>query len=826
MSQDIWSVIDPDITTGTMLAATLTDFKDALMSGCAGTSRPSTIEAGGLWIDTTNQGTPNFFWSLKIYTGAGDIEIFRLSVLNGIGGSLFGDSEFDIKKISADTVGPILFLIKNRLASNGQVLDGDVVGEMRFVGATNTSTAPTTAYVRFTASDDESDSVYGGTLSFASTADATNTITEHLRFIAAVVETVKPLKVNSLRLVPQNIATAATIAALDASTILAEMTGSTATAIQGINATQATQFIHIHNRSSATVTLKHENTSATSTNRMKLPNAADLALISDSTAVLYYCSTDARWKIISVSEPKPTRTVVGPFINLLNTWTAPAGKTRIRITGKYRGKQVSYSANGNVGFLTDAYGNMYAWGNNTASNPMPIGDTVARSSPVAILGALTVKPRTTPNGSTLGATPEFLLTTSGQAFAWGSNGFTGAGCLGTGSAVAALVVSSPVAVLGGLKFSSVYASAQVGAGLTPNNKLYIWGLNNGDGNNGSKSSPVAVLGALRFATYLPGTSIGLDTTGKAWGWDNRNFLNGVLGNGDNVAHSSPIAVLGAHTFTKIVDDIGFGSACGLDTAGQAWCWGDNSNGQLGDGTLVSKSSPVAVIGGLVFTNIYATGSGSYFGQTADGTLYAWGYGGGVDSPYLGIGLNGVGFIQVTNSSPVAVFGSLKFTQVIVGSTSFAKATDGNWYSWGNNGNRSNGSLGQGLNADNIPGTGIAGSSPGLVLGGINFEYIVNRGSSNWGVTSDGTMYGWGENGQVTFPVSGGKGSLAQGNLIDQSSPVACVGAAMPGPLPTFGPVAIDVVPGTSYPILLTQGACYFGDRELDLDLESITIEYN
>jgi alpha-tubulin suppressor-like RCC1 family protein len=40
--------------------------------------------------------------------------------------------------------------------------------------------------------------------------------------------------------------------------------------------------------------------------------------------------------------------------------------------------------------------------------------------------------------------------------------------------------------------------------------------------------------------------------------------------------------------------------CALNNDGTARCWGDNFNGQLGDGSTVNKSSPTAVLGGAVF----------------------------------------------------------------------------------------------------------------------------------------------------------------------------------------------------------------------------------
>lgn len=810
MSQEIWSSINPLTTTGTALSALLVGFKDAIMTGCAGTSRPSNLQAGGMWIDTTNQGTPTFYWSFKIYTGSTDLEIFRLSVLNGFGGTLFGDSEFDVKEIGDDTTGPILRLIKNRVDNNGQVLNNDTVAELRFVGCTDAGLAQTNAYLRFTGSNDETTTSYGGTLSFASTPDASNTITEHFRFVGAVVETVKPHKINSERSVSQNIATSANITALDASKITAEMTGSTATNIQGIDATKASQVIHIHNRSTATITLKHENASATATNRLKLPTSADITIIPDGTAVLYYCTTDTRWKIMAITAPKPVKTIEGPFWGATNSWTAPAGKAKIRVTGRYRVGPIdcnSMSPNGRASvFLRDNYGNLYAWGDNNIAK-LGVGDTtgaaVNRSSPVAVLGALVgtnVKTWASPlqGGGNNGAPglQSCVISDKGDAYCWGGN-FQG----DIGDGTTGVVRSVPVAVTGKLKFSSILNTTFGTFGLSPNNKLYSWGnagsafLANG---TTSCSSPVAVLGGLKFATYQYGSStmFGQTVDGSVYAWGNNN---GAFGNGSaSGSASSPIAVLGGLKFAQVSANANTDDVVAIDASGNAYAWGNNSQGQLGVGDITPRSSPVAVLGGLKFKRVFA-GVACFFGLTSDGTAYAWGS--NSNSLILGVG------DANARSSPVAVLGGLKFTELFPHAQGcFGKATDGTMYAWGYS---SNGVSGTGL-------TDVVLSSPIAVLGGLKFEHFTTNGVAAFGLTSDGVAYAWGDN---------AVGELGTGDLVNRSSPVAVFGPALPG-IRKFGPIEIDVVAGTTYAIALNQGNCFFGNTLLDQDLDQIFIEYN
>ena len=61
----------------------------------------------------------------------------------------------------------------------------------------------------------------------------------------------------------------------------------------------------------------------------------------------------------------------------------------------------------------------------------------------------------------------------------------------------------------------------------------------------------------------------------------------------------------------------------MTTSGVALCWGENDRGQLGDGTIEGRDSPVAVSGGLEFESIAAGGSHTC-GLTTDGAVRCWG----------------------------------------------------------------------------------------------------------------------------------------------------------------------------------------------------------
>lgn len=655
MSQAIWSTINPDTTSGTMLAGLLTDFKDALMTGCAGTARPSQLQAGGMWIDTSLQNAPTYQWIYKLWTGSADIEVFRINVNSNYGGALTSDSIFEVAQVSADDVGALLELVKQRTTvENGQVLSGDTVAEIRFIGRANNASDTTCGYIKWVATDDQLSGTFGGTFSFFSTPDASSVITEHMRAILGQMETLVPAKVLALRHVTQDIETASTIVQLSAAKVGVEFTGSTPTEVQGINSGHDSQELVLHNRSTANVILKHQNGTATANDRMKFPSGADFILTPEATVTLYYCTTDSRWKIrssVSSSVSRVSQRVTG----LINSWTAPAGVSRIIVYGKQRGRGVPnlYAS------YIDRFGNAYGWGSNYNGD----GTTTGRSSPVAVAGGLNFKYLSYGKQESAFNSAQFGITATGIAYAWGAN-FSGK--LGIGNIDDQ---SSPQAVLGGLRFSKIIAgTGHYVFGIDQDGNGYGWGANNAVLGE-AYSSPVAILGGLKFEEiYNAGSGVlALTQDGLAYAWGQQLF--GVPGG----SFSSPVAVLGGLTFVDFFQMRM--SNYGLTADGTLYAWGRNNNGRLGVGDTTDRSSPVAVLGGLKFKKVFGKHE-SVFAIQEDGTLYAWGQN---SSGYLGVGDN------TNRSSPVAVLGNLRFTEVYTASQYVhAIATDGIMYAWGRN----------------------------------------------------------------------------------------------------------------------------------------------
>ena len=222
------------------------------------------------------------------------------------------------------------------------------------------------------------------------------------------------------------------------------------------------------------------------------------------------------------------------------------------------------------------------------------------------------------------------LEADGSAWCWGGGvGVNGFGWLGDGPGRES---ATPVRVAGGLVFADIQPGAAGTCGLTADGVVYCWGPNYhgevGDGTKTSRETPVPVSGSLRFRALGVGGShaCGIAVDGLAWCWGSNRW--GAIGAGQvpynnfGASATKPTKVAGGHRFTALAS--GGDYTCGLAEDGTARCWGYNSHGQLGDGGNESHSGvPTTVAGGLKFTRLTA-GTVHACGLTAGGEAYCWG----------------------------------------------------------------------------------------------------------------------------------------------------------------------------------------------------------
>jgi alpha-tubulin suppressor-like RCC1 family protein len=329
--------------------------------------------------------------------------------------------------------------------------------------------------------------------------------------------------------------------------------------------------------------------------------------------------------------------------------------------------------------------------------------------------------------------------------------------------------SSPVQTIAGgtnwKQISTFQSLGGVGDGtsaIKTDGTLWLWGGNTygqlGDNTTTSKSSPVQTIAGgtnwSKLATnhYSATHVAAIKTDGTLWLWGYNS--GGNLGTNDVVHRSSPVQTISGGTNWKQVSIgpqsgiPGGGHTAAIKTDGTLWLWGSNSNGQLGDNTITSKSSPIQTVsGGTNWKQVSCGGSHTAAIKT-DGTLWLWG-----DNTRGQLGINDI----THRSSPVqTVSGGTNWKQVSCGgSNSAAIKTDGTLWLWGWN---DSGQLG-----DNS--TTHRSSPVQTVAGGTNWKQVSGGSQHSAAIKTDGTLWLWGIN---------NNGQLGDNTATRKSSPIQTV----------------------------------------------------
>jgi alpha-tubulin suppressor-like RCC1 family protein len=261
---------------------------------------------------------------------------------------------------------------------------------------------------------------------------------------------------------------------------------------------------------------------------------------------------------------------------------------------------------------------------------------------------------------------------------------------------------TPVSVQGLGNATSVATGYLHACALTSDVKIECWGENGfgqlGDGTTTLRASPVNVVGlngdnpfaiaagqahSCLLATFLDAPMTGLQGHAKCWG---RNE-HGQLGDGSGTDQHTPVAVAGGGMYTSI--STGVTHTCALLPSGQVQCWGANSFGEIGDGTMDPRPTPVAVQGLSSAATAIAAGGFHTCAIVAGGQVQCWG-----DNSN---GECGDGTAQNNRLTPVTVQGLNGVTAITAGVTdTCALLSNGQVECWGAG---TLGQLGDGMNAD-------------------------------------------------------------------------------------------------------------------------------
>ncbi len=348
-------------------------------------------------------------------------------------------------------------------------------------------------------------------------------------------------------------------------------------------------------------------------------------------------------------------------------------------------------------------GAAYCWGYNFGGQ---LGDdtNIDRHAPVPVIlpdGVTGFASLTAGSGHTC------ALTSTGAAYCWGANGF---GEVGDGSGILFRRVPVAVSLPGGVSgFASLTAGSWHTCGLTSTGAAYCWGWNEHGqlGDNSTDNSPVPVPvslpnGVSAFASIEAGErhTCALTSTGAAYCWGKN--ASGQLGNNSQTDSPIPVAVslpFGVTGFTSLTAE---DHTCALTSAGDAYCWGANAGGQLGNNQTVYSPVPDAVVlpdGVTGFASLTAGGLHTC-GLANTGAAYCWGANNSGE-----LGNNSL----VPEVTPVAVelpSGVTEFASLTVGGAhSCGLTASGGAYCWGWN---FRGQVGDGTTTDRLVPTPVSG----------------------------------------------------------------------------------------------------------------------
>jgi alpha-tubulin suppressor-like RCC1 family protein len=317
------------------------------------------------------------------------------------------------------------------------------------------------------------------------------------------------------------------------------------------------------------------------------------------------------------------------------------------------------------------------------------------------------------------------LLSSGHVSCWGDNE---SGQLGDGTTGES---DLPADVQGVTNATQVAAGGDDSCALMSNSHVNCWGANYdgqlGNGTIKSSNTAVEVQGVTTATQVAAGReySCALLSGGHAdcWG-DNESEQLGDGINGGNRA--TPVGVQGLTNGTQVA--VGYPHSCVVLSGGHVGCWGENSWGQLGDGTSERSQAPVEVQGVTDAMQV-AAGEFDSCAVLSSGHVDCWG-GGNFETGQLGDGTNG------SSKTPVEVNDLTNATKVATSTYgSCALLSSGHVDCWGNN---AEGELGDGTR-------GGASDTP-VEVEGLTSATQVAAGEYHFcAVLSSGHVDCWGSN---------------------------------------------------------------------------------
>ncbi len=290
-------------------------------------------------------------------------------------------------------------------------------------------------------------------------------------------------------------------------------------------------------------------------------------------------------------------------------------------------QSVALSLGGEYGCALSAAGDVRCWGRNDEGQ-LGVGEYGDRQAPSAAALPSTI------DRVSAGSGHACAVSRLGELYCWGLNSERQLGHEDTRDNQA-----TPWLVDDVQDWSAVSAGDGHTCGIRAGGALYCWGRNTqgqlglGDGSGVQYGAPTLVddIGIWSSVTAGQRIACGIQTPGSIYCWGDNS--EGQLGVGDNTARWTPTRVGSKSDFRKL--SLKAFHVCAIDASNSLWCWGRNAEGQLGTGDTQYRPSPTPIEAGSHFDEVAVgrfhtcvrrlDGAVLCAGQNADGQV-------GVDMP--------------------------------------------------------------------------------------------------------------------------------------------------------------------------------------------------
>ena len=323
-------------------------------------------------------------------------------------------------------------------------------------------------------------------------------------------------------------------------------------------------------------------------------------------------------------------------------------------------------------------GYLYMWGNNSVGH-LGIGETVKyKDTPIKTMSGV--------RNVSLGINHSACVTENDELYTWGHNEYYQLGDGTTNNS------NIPVQIMKDVSVSTVTLGHTQGSAITKSKELYVWGYNNGgqlgNGTTIHQSTPECIekLSGVKMVSMSNNHGAAITEDKALYMWGNNSYGKlGIPVDKKVTQYSSPRYIMSGVEYV----DLGYDHSACITENGELYMWGKNSFGQLGIGTAGINNyidSPTLIMEGVKFKDV-SLGASHSGAITKDGRLYMWG-----DNTWgqLGNGTNEDSLIPIEIEMP----GKVKVKELELGENYTGVITeDGKIYTWGYN--NSNGQLGLG-----------------------------------------------------------------------------------------------------------------------------------